>query len=100
MFKKTLVALSMSLGLASAAHAGIVTNETTLLSGAGHQQLSTWLGEDMNLTRVFAKGIDGVTGAEWHNHVDGVGSTFTVMEIFNGQERRVIGGYNHFSWWA
>ncbi len=66
MFKKALIALSMSLGLASAAHAGIVTNETTLLSGAGHEQLSTWLGQDVDLTRIFAKGVDGNNSAEWH----------------------------------
>ncbi len=98
MFKKTLLALSLSFGLASVAHAGIVTNETTLLSGAGHQQLSTWLGQDVNLTRIFAKGVDGNAATDWHSHVDGQGATFTIMELFNGQDRRVIGGYSQYDW--
>ncbi len=98
MFKKTLLALSLSFGLASVANAGIVANETTLLSGAGHQQLSTWLGEDVNLTRIFAKGVDGTTGTEWHTAVNNKGRNFTVMEIFNGADRLVIGGYHYTSW--
>jgi hypothetical protein len=96
-FKKTALSAAL-LALTSAASAGIVTNDTELLSGTGHQQLSTWLGEDVDLTRIFAKGIDGSTSQDWHAHVDNRGRTFSVIEVFNGAERRIIGGYNKFSW--
>jgi hypothetical protein len=99
LFKKT--ALSAALfALTGTASAGIVTNDTELLSGAGHEQLSTWLGEDVDLTRIFAKGIDGSTAAEWHEHVNYKGRTFSLIELFNGDERRIVGGYNEFNWLA
>jgi hypothetical protein len=98
-FKKTALSATL-LALTGAASAGIVTNDTELLSGAGHQQLSTWLGEDVDLTRIFAKGIDGSTAQDWHAKVDGRGRTFSLVEIFSttNNERRIIGGYNQVSW--
>jgi hypothetical protein len=93
-----LTAAAIGLVLAGGAQAGIITNDTDILSGAGHEQLSTWLGQDVDLTRIFAKGIDGVDGYAWHSAVDNKGATITVMEIFNGSERTIIGGYNQFSW--
>jgi hypothetical protein len=93
-----LTAAAIGLVLAGGAQAGIITNDTDILSGAGHEQLSTWLGQDVDLTRIFAKGVDGATGTQWHAVVDNKGSTFTVMEIFNGSERTIIGGFNEFSW--
>jgi hypothetical protein len=97
MFKKTALFVSLLLA-ANAATAGMVTNDTEILSAAGHEQLSTWLGEDVDLTRIFAKGIDGTTGRDWHADVDNRGRTFTIMEVFNGTDRRIAGGYNQFSW--
>jgi hypothetical protein len=90
------LALMMASGAASA---GLITNESELLTGSDHAQLSEWLCSDFDLTRIFAKGVDGNAGEEWHAAVDGNGSTFTVMEIIdnNSDEVRVIGGYSN-SW--
>jgi hypothetical protein len=98
--KLTLIAGLIASSFALNANAGVVTNDTDLLSGAGHEKLSEWLGQDVNLTRIFAKGVDGNTSYDWHNAVNGQGATFTVMELFdnNTNERRVIGGYNSASW--
>lgn len=98
MNKLTLIAGLVASSFALNANAGIVTNATDTLTGAGHEQLSEWLGEDVNLTRIFAKGVDGNNSRDWHDAVDGQGRTFTVMEIFNGDGRMVIGGYNSNSW--
>jgi hypothetical protein len=95
-----LTAAAIGLVLAGGAQAGIITNDTDILSGAGHEQLSTWLGQDVDLTRIFAKGVDGTTGTQWHAAVDNKGATITVMEIFNGSERMIIGGFNEFAWVA
>lgn len=96
--KLTLAASLVASSFAFSAHAGIVTNDTDLLTGTGHAQLSEWLGVDFDLTRIFAKGVDGTSSQDWHQHVDGKGSTFTVFEIFNGSDRMVVGGYNNFNW--
>jgi hypothetical protein len=93
-----LTAAAIGLVLAGSSQAGIITNDTEILSGAGHEQLSTWLGQDVDLTRIFAKGINGTTGTQWHKAVDNKGSTITVMEIFNGSQRTIIGGFNEFAW--
>jgi hypothetical protein len=97
MFKKTALFVSLLL-TANAVTAGMVTNDTEILSAAGHEQLSTWLGEDVDLTRIFAKGIDGTDSFDWHDAVDNQGPTFTIMEVFNGTDRRIAGGYNQSSW--
>jgi hypothetical protein len=93
-----LTAAAIGLLLAGGAQAGIITNDTDILSGAGHEQLSTWLGQDVDLTRIFAKGVNGSDSYAWHSAVDNKGATITVMEIFNGSERTIIGGFNEFSW--
>jgi hypothetical protein len=99
MFKNAILPLVLMMA-SGAASAGIVTNETQLLSGSDHAQLSEWLGSDFDLTRIFAKGVDGDTGSEWHAAVDGQGVTFTIMEIIDNDtnEVRVIGGYNSSRW--
>ncbi len=99
MFKKAILPLALMMA-SGAASAGVVTNETALLSGSDHAQLSEWLGSDFDLTRIFAKGVDGDTSADWHTAVDGQGATFTIMELFDKDtnERTVIGGYNGSSW--
>jgi hypothetical protein len=93
-----LTAAAIGLVLAGGAQAGIITNDTDILSGAGHEQLSTWLGQDVDLTRIFAKGVDGNDSYAWHAAVDNKGATFTVMEIFNGSERIIIGAFNENDW--
>ncbi len=99
MFKKAFLPLALMMA-SGAASAGIVTNETELLSGNDHAQLSEWLGSDFDLTRIFAKGVDGDTGSEWHEAVNRKGATFTIMEIIDNDtgEVRVIGGYNSSHW--
>lgn len=97
--KLTLAVSLIASSFAFSAHAGIVTNDTDLLTGTGHAQLAEWLGEDVDLTRIFAKGV-GDNSYDWHAAVDYQGRTFTVMEIFDNttNQRRVIGGYNDESW--
>ncbi len=99
MFKKAILPLALVLA-SGAANAGLVTNDTDILTGDDHAQLSEWLGADFDLTRIFAKGVDGDTGKEWHSVVDGKGATFTVMELIDNDtnERTVIGGYSDISW--
>jgi hypothetical protein len=97
MIKRAILPLALILA-SNAANAGIVTNDTDILTGDDHAQLSEWLGEDFDLTRIFAKGVDGNTSADWHQYVDGAGPTFTVFEVFNGNDRMVVGGYNNFNW--
>lgn len=99
MFKKAILPFALILASGTAS-AGIVTNETQLLSGDGHEQLAQWYGSDFDLTRIFAKGVDGHTSYDWHASVDNQGPTFTVMELFDNEtgDRRVIGGYNAVSW--
>jgi hypothetical protein len=97
MFKKTALFVSLLL-TANAATAGMITNNSEILSAADHEQLSTWLGEDVDLTRIFAKGVDGTNSFDWHDAVDNQGRTFTIMEVFNGTDKRIAGGYNQFNW--
>lgn len=98
--KLTLIAGLIASSFALNANAGIVTNATDILTGTGHAQLSEWLGEDVDFTRIFAKGVDGNNSYDWHDAVDGKGRTFTIMEVFDNDtnKRRVIGGYNAVSW--
>lgn len=98
--KLTLIAGLVASSFTLNANAGIVTNATDILTGTGHAQLSEWLGQDVDLTRIFAKGVDGISSYDWHAAVDNQGATFTVMEVFDNDtnERRVIGGYNNNSW--
>lgn len=95
--KKTFAAVTLLMSIAQT-HAGIVTNDTDLLGGTDHQLLSSMFGQDINLTRIFAKQV-GNTAQDWHAAVDGQGSTFSVIEIANaGMGNMRIGGYNGTSW--
>ncbi len=73
-----------------------------LLTGPDVTTLAGWLGEgSISLTKVFAAAQgDGKTAANFHTAVNGIGRTFTVIElpIQNGQTRKVIGAYNPQSW--
>jgi len=99
MFKKAILPLALMMA-SGAASAGVITSDTELLSVSDHAQLSEWLGSDFDLTRIFAKGIDGGNSVNWHAAVDGEGATFTVMEVFDKDtnESRIIGGYNGATW--
>ncbi len=65
-------------------------------------QLQTWLGEGtLTLTKVFAAAPgDGKTATNFHAAVNGIGRTFTVIELpaQGAYGRKVIGGYNPQSW--
>ncbi len=98
MFKKAILPLVLVLA-SGAANAGLVTNDTDILTTDDHEQLSEWLGSDFDLTRIFAKTV-GDDSYDWHAAIDNKGPTFTVMEVFEKGtgERRIVGGYNSISW--
>ncbi len=98
MFKKAILPLALMMA-SGAASAGVINGDSELLTGSDHAQLSEWLGSDFDLTRIFAKS-EGDTSVDWHAAVDGMGATFTVMEISdkNTNESLIIGGYNSASW--
>ena len=96
--RKTIIATVFATLFAFNANAGIVTNDTELLTASGHEQLTQWLGEDVDLTRIFAKDETNSTGKQWHDAVDEKGRTFVVMETFANGQRMVLGGYNDAYW--
>jgi hypothetical protein len=90
-------AVAIALMLAGGAQAGVVTNSTDLISEAGHAQINDWLGKNVDLTRIFTKQA-GDDSYDWHAAVDNKGSTITIMEIINGNDTRLIGGFNIYDW--
>lgn len=82
------------------ANAGAIVGGSSLLSGGDVTQLETWLGEGpLTLTNIFTKGIDGTNSIDWHNSVDGMGRTFSIIRIVdNLGVEATIGGYNPQSW--
>ncbi|MBN2009097.1 PEP_CTERM-anchored TLD domain-containing protein [candidate division KSB1 bacterium] len=78
---------------------------TTITGGSGildlsyASQLETWLGEGpLAFTNIFTKQDgDGQTSYDFHNAVDGMGRTFTVIELLT-PEGQIIGGFNPQSW--
>lgn len=93
---KTVVA-GVVLTVAGSAQAGVITNSSEIITSTEHQTLVEWLGEDFDLTLIFAK-EDGDTADDWHAAVDNQGATFTIMEIINGDDVRIVGGYNIYDW--
>lgn len=92
-------------GVTSSASAGVVTNNTDIVTGDDHAQLAQWYGADFDLKRVFAKGINGENGDDWRQVVNAAMDTqetkglFTIWEAFNSKgERRVLGGFSDFKW--
>jgi len=79
------------------ASAGIITGGS-LLNDADANQLETWLGVgDQDFTNVWS-GAAGATGASWHASADGVGPTFTLIDITYNQANFLIGGYTDVDW--
>ena len=77
---------------------GVIVGGSDLLTTSGHIQLETWLGEgSLNLYNVYDK-TAGNTASDFHSAADNQGRTFTLLEITNGMDTRVIGGYNPLSW--
>jgi hypothetical protein len=90
--------------------AATIIGGSTLLSPADANQLETWLGEgSIALTNIFTKTTgDGQTSIDFHTAVDGMGRTFSVIEVLPGTyeslpaymtiDRTIIGGYDPLSW--
>ncbi|MGH3641853.1 MAG: PEP_CTERM-anchored TLD domain-containing protein [Mycobacterium sp.] len=86
-------------GTSSVASAGTVVGGSALLGASDVAQLEAWLGAGpLTLTKVFDRVPgDGKRGTDFHAAVDGMGPTFTVLEV-TGPETTIIGGYNPNSW--
>ena len=97
--KKSLLVIPFLALLSANATAGVVTNDSDLLTSSGHEKLSEWLGKDVDLTRVFEK-VSGSTGSDWSQAVDKKGPTITLFEILSESGSIVVGGYNDKSWRA
>ncbi|MFC5477658.1 PEP_CTERM-anchored TLD domain-containing protein [Massilia suwonensis] len=84
---------------AGSAHAGVINGGSALLNKANVEQLGGWLGQGVDLTKVYAKSA-GSTSYDFHNAVDGKGPTFVVMQATNQHTgvTGLIGGYNPQSW--
>jgi|OM-RGC.v1.009417252 hypothetical protein len=92
-------------GLHGAASAGTIIGGSSMLNAGHVTQLESWLGEGpLALTNIFTKGVTGSNATDWHNSVDGLGRTFSILEItaFDPQQgqnvTQIIGGYNPQSW--
>ena len=94
--------LALAVATAGQAHADPIIGGSTLITPAGFTQLESWLGQgDITLTKVFSHTAgDGKTSYNFHAAVDGLGATFTVIQLLatQGNQAQVIGGYNPQSW--
>lgn len=98
MNKVTTVLVSVFAGFVLSANAGMIIGGSTLLTSSSLDILATHLGQgDIDLTNIFTK-TAGSTGQNFHAAADGMGATITVMEITNGTNRAIVGGYNPNSW--
>lgn len=74
-----------------------------LVSAGDAAQLQQWRGAGaMTLTNIFDKEY-GDTSYDFHNAVDGMGATFTVVEVLGNHQGFfdapiLVGGYNPVSW--
>lgn len=72
---------------------------SSLINTSNVLQLESWLGEsNLALTKVFSKSVDGASASAFHAKSDNKGRTFTLIQIINGSDVRVVGGYNSLSW--
>jgi len=70
----------------------------TPLSASDSVQLQTWLGQGkINLTNIFTSGSNS-TAHDFHAAADGMGATFTVMNVTQNAITKTIGGYNPKNW--
>jgi hypothetical protein len=83
--------------------ASIIVGGSGLLTQGGADQLAAWLGEgDLTLTGIFSHAAgDGKTSLGFHAAADGIGRTFSVLEVTNvngSAADLLVGGYNPRSW--
>ena len=99
---KTIIAAGFALALAlegSPVTAGDIKGGSSLLDDRSHAQLERWHGAgEFNLTRDYAL-ESGHTAPDFHAAVDGMGPTFTLLQLTNTLgESYLVGGYNPQSW--
>lgn len=89
---------ALTLG-AGNAHAGIITGGSALLDKAKVEQMGGWLGQDVDLTKIYAKSA-GNTSYDFHKAVDGKGASLVVMQVTSQSTgaTSLIGAYNPQSW--
>jgi len=91
-----LVLLLFGLGMPQATS---IIGGSSLITTSNVSQLETWLGEtNLALTKIFSKSANGASAAAFHSHADNQGRTFTLIEIINGSDTRIVGGYYSRSW--
>ena len=87
--------------IAGDAYGGVIVGGSDLLTAGDVTQLESWLGEGpLILTNVFDKSA-GDTATDFHDAVDGLGATFSIIEITGGYGITapfIVGGYNPYSW--
>lgn len=89
------IVLGSSLTFATISNAATISGGSDILSDADANQLESWLGAgSISMTNIFTRQA-GSNGRQFHNAVDDMGATFTVISLDNGN---VIGGYNPISW--
>ena len=101
---RTVAAAVAIASLPCIAPAATIVGGSDLLSAADADQLEAWLGEGpLTLTNIFDKAA-GNTGDDFHTAADGMGRTFSIVELvgdFSGHvldEPIIVGGYNPLSW--
>ena len=100
LWSRLCLALAVLAATAGSASATTIVGGSNLLSSAGADLLEGWLGEgELELTNIFTKG-PGDTSEECHDAVDGMGRTFSLIEVVDDQGNlvQIIGGYNPQSW--
>jgi len=96
--KINLIVLLFLVAVSSVSDAGIVIGGSDLLSAGDHSQLEAWLGEGgVDLTNIFDRSA-GDTAADFHAAVDGMGRTFTLIQLNNAGTTHTVGGYSPQSW--
>jgi hypothetical protein len=86
-------------GVGAEAYADTTASGTSLLDQGRRRQLERWLGAgEFTFNNVFTRQT-GDTSLDFHAAVDGMGPTFTLMQVTNaGGASYVVGGYNPQSW--
>jgi hypothetical protein len=99
--KITTAVVSVLAGFVLSANAGMIIGGSTLLTSTSLDMLEAHLGQgDIDVTNIFTK-TAGSTSFDFHAAADGMGATFTIMEITDVTDKTkkaIVGGYNPKSW--